>query len=128
MAAATERSATRRTSISSAGTVKCNGSICTKTREWGVIVKPDALRWLAGENALSDDQFTTNSMHHRFCRKCGVHASAAALSIASAARFARVNVACLDNLHVAELAAAPVRYADGRNNNWRSPPAEVRRL
>jgi hypothetical protein len=42
--------------------------------------------------------------------------------------FYSVNIACLDDVDVAELASAPVRYSDGRNNNWQQPPAETRHL
>ena len=46
----------------------------------------------------------------------------------SGAPYYNVNVACLDDLDVDELMAAPVAYFDGRNDDWGSTPAEVRHL
>ena len=44
-----------------AGTSRCNCSYCAKVRNWGVNVKPDALRVLQGTDALSDYQFGSHS-------------------------------------------------------------------
>jgi hypothetical protein len=37
--------------------------------------------------------------------------------------YVTVQVAALDNVDLVELVAAPVRFSDGRDNNWQSPPA-----
>lgn len=111
-----------------AGTNKCNCTICTKTRNWNAIIKPDAFRLLTSESALSDYQFGRKSMHHLFCRHCGVRSFARGYVEEIGGAYVAVQLAALDNITPQELIDAPVRYADGRHNDWGTPPQEIRHL
>lgn len=110
------------------GTGKCNCSICTKTRNWGISIKPEAFRLLSGESELSDYQFGTLSAHWPFCKTCGVRAFGHGDIPEIGGKYVSVKVNCLDDVSPGELLAAPVHYCDGRNNNWWETPAEVRHL
>ena len=112
----------------SAGTVKCNCSICAKQRSWLVAASPADVRLLSGESELADYQFGARRIHHRFCRTCGVRPFGQANVGDSAGGFYAVNLAALDDVDPAELAAAPVMYVDGRHDKFESPPAETRHL
>ena len=113
----------------SAGTGKCNCSICTKTRSWGALIKPQAFRLLAGADALSDYQFATKSGHHLFCRHCGVRPFEwVDMPNMTGSKYFNINVACLDGVDIDELITAPLTYVDGRNNAWHLKPDEVRHL
>jgi hypothetical protein len=112
----------------SKGTGKCNCSICTKTRNWNALIKPDAFRLLAGEDALSDYQFGTKSGHHLFCRHCGVRSYERGYLEQIGGDYVSIKLASLDNVEPKELINAPVNHADGRNNAWWNTPAETRHL
>lgn len=112
----------------SAGTGKCNCSMCSKMRFWSARVRPEDIRVLSGEDDLVDYQFNTHSVHHLFCRHCGIRSFEWADIPQAGGKYYSVNVLCLDDLDVDDLVAAPVTYYDGRNNNWWHRPAEIRHL
>jgi hypothetical protein len=109
----------------SKGTFKCNCSICTKTRLWGIEVVPGTFRLTAGESDLGDYQ--PFGVHHVFCRRCGVRSFAWGEN-PQGETFHVVRVNCLEDVDVDELMAAPVTYFDGRHDDYTSPPAETRHL
>ena len=115
------------------GTNRCNCSICTKARAWFAIVKADHLQLTAGADALSDYQWTPPGkpgpfLHYRFCRSCGVRAFAQAEHESFGGAFYAVAISALDNVDPEELAAAPIKYADGRHDRFDKAPADTRLL
>jgi hypothetical protein len=111
-----------------AGTGKCNCSICIKTRAWGAILKPSAFRLIAGDDALHDYQFSSKTLHHLFCGNCGVQLFNRGHIAEIGGDYVAVRLATLDDVDAADLTEAPIQYFNGRDNSWRTPPAETRHL
>lgn len=113
----------------SQGTSKCNCTTCWKRRAWSVRCKPAEFRSLGGESELSDYRPGAERGHVGFCKHCGVRPYAWVPQAPwNPQEYVAINVACLDDLEPAELLAAPVRYCDGKNDNWWQAPAETRHL
>jgi hypothetical protein len=105
----------------SAGTFKCNCSMCRMTRLWGALVGADSFRLSAGEADLVDYQ--PDNVHHVFCRKCGVRSFGWGESPELGGKFYAVRVNCLDGVDIDELVKAPITYYDGAHDKYDSPPA-----
>jgi hypothetical protein len=112
----------------SQGTGKCNCSICTKTRNWGITIKPAAFRLISGDADLADYQFSTKQAHHQFCRHCGVRSFGRGNIPEVGGEYVSVQLASLDDATLEELIAAPVKYFNGGDNDWWHAPAETRYL
>ncbi len=113
----------------SAGTGKCNCTLCTKMRLWAVDVKREAFRLVSGEADLADYRGSNSVAHHLFCKHCGVRPfERIDMPNMSGSVYYNVNIACLEGVDIDELMAAPVSYYDGLNDNWGEAPAETRHL
>lgn len=111
----------------SEGTLRCNCSMCGKTRAWLIGISSDDFRLLKGQESLADYQFNRNNIHHLFCKTCGVKSFGRGIGPGGKPMVA-IMVATVDNVSDAELAALPIMYVDGRNDNFAKPPAETRHL
>ncbi len=110
----------------SAGTAKCNCTYCAKSRFWLVQAEPEDFR-VSGE--ATDYRGRNPVAHHFFCPRCGVHVyDRVDAPNLLGRRYVDVSVACLEDVDVAELVAAPVAYFDGLNDAWGSTSEETRHL
>jgi hypothetical protein len=112
----------------SKGTIRCNCSMCSKSRAWLAGVSSDDFRLLKGEEMLSDYRFNRNRIHHLFCRNCGVKSFGRSTPGPDGKGMVAIMLNCIENLADAELAALPITYVDGRNDDFSKPPAETRHL
>jgi hypothetical protein len=110
------------------GTSKCNCTFCMKTRSWKAFVKPPSFRVLSGSDNLKGYHKHPLASLKYFCDVCGVRTHEVGSADYMSGDFVGIFVATLDNAEPEELITAPVRYADGRHNNWQNPPAETRHL
>ncbi len=111
-----------------AWTYKCNCTFCTKTRYWKLFVPAAAFRLEAGEDALGDYRFGSKMVQHRFCKRCGVAPFGTTDLDAMGGAFHAINIGCLDDVRPEDLMTLPVRYEDGRHDDWDREPAETRHL
>ncbi len=105
-----------------AGGARCNCSLCRKTRAWGANIKPPAFRLLSGEDKLSSYEFGSKAGQHKFCQTCGVRTHGVFNIPQLGGETVSIQIATLEASDE-ELAASPVMYCNGRENDWWNAPA-----
>lgn len=96
-------------------------------RTWSTLIKPPQFRLLAGQSDTSTYVWGAGISTRYFCRHCGVHVYGLGHLAEVGGDFCSVNLATLD-VDAETLAAIPVRYFDGRNDQWETPPAVTAHL
>jgi hypothetical protein len=102
-------------------TLRCNCSICEKTRNWIAPVAADAFTLLTGADDLSEYRFGSRTTTHYFCAVCGVRTH----GVISAEEAGHEVVAvCVSTLELSDQRklAFQVQYVDGRNDDYERPP------
>ena len=89
---------------------------------WKNHVPSESFRLLEGADNLTHYRFGPATIDHTFCKTCGVYPFVSADEPVMGGLFYCVNVACLDNVPAEVLDVAPVRFEDGANDDWGSPP------
>ena len=111
------------------GTMKCNCSYCWKVRNWGSGTKPEKFRIVEGRSEIGEYGFRPESKNfHAFCKHCGVRMFTRGDIPEIGGAFVSVMLSILDDLPPSELAAAPLHYANGKDDDWFHEPAEKRHL
>ena len=113
---------------SSHGSGRCNCSYCSRTRYWGALTKPESFKLLSGQGEYADYQFNTKTGHHYFCKTCGVATHGEGYLEILGGAYVSVNLATIEGIEKSDFVNAPIRYADGLNNNWMNEPQEKRHL
>jgi hypothetical protein len=79
-------------------------------------------------SASSASHRTNVCDHSLFCKRCGVRSFSRGYIEQIGGDYVAIQVSCLGKATPEELVAAPVKYANGRDNSWWSEPAETRHL
>ncbi|MBB3132718.1 hypothetical protein FHS26_000413 [Rhizobium pisi] len=111
----------------SAGTFRCNCSICRKKRNWLAVAAPEDFHLTGGADNIGEYQFASRKLHHLFCKTCGISSYAWGEN-EKIGTFYAVSVNCLDDASPDELIEAPIAFVDGLHDCYDASPEETRHL
>lgn len=91
--------------------IACNCSICSKKAHLLAFTPEARFNLVSGDGELTDYQFNKHSIHHLFCRTCGIQSFAKGVG-PDGTPMVSINVRCLDGVNVDDL---KVNQFDGAN-------------
>jgi hypothetical protein len=91
--------------------MECNCSNCSRLGYLLTFVPEGQFKLLQGADDLADYTFNRHSIHHVFCKTCGVHSFARG-SDGKGNAMSAINVRCLDGVDVSTL---ELKKVDGRS-------------
>ena len=90
----------------------CNCSICFKKGHVLTFAPEASFKLLKGEDSLSDYQFNKKTIHHLFCKNCGV-SSFGKGSMPDGTKMVSINMRCLDGF---DMKSIPITEYDGKSH------------
>ena len=114
-----------------AGSNRCNCSICSKARAWFLFVRAEDFKLLSGEDVLSDYKWVPTGhaeagLTYRFCSRCGIRLFATGELAQLGGRFYAIHVPTLDDVDREALVAAPLHFIDNAHDRPDRTPADIR--
>jgi hypothetical protein len=115
----------------SAGSNRCNCSLCSKARAWFLFVQSDKFNLLSGDDVLASYRWIPPGRNHagltyRFCAQCGIRLYATGESPQLGGHFYALHVPTLDDIDREELVNAPLRYVDNAHDRPDRAPFDTR--
>ena len=115
----------------SAGSNRCNCSVCSKARSWFVLVPPERFRLTQGTEVQTEYHWTPpgragSNLHYYFCSKCGIRTAGRGEHGPNGGPFFFVALAALDDVEAEELVSGKIRYVDGRHDRYDRAPTDTR--
>jgi hypothetical protein len=113
------------------GTIRCNCSLCSKSRAWFSFASEEKFRLESGRDKLITYRWTPPgkpkpNLTYHICSGCGVRTHADGVG-PDGARTVAVQVATLDDADP-DVLAKSIHYVDGRHDHFDREPADKRLL
>ena len=91
--------------------IDCNCSICTKKASLLWFISTENFHLLSPEENINTYTFNKHLIHHKFCKRCGMHPFAEGVD-PKGNRMVAVNVRCLENVDISNLS---VHHFNGKD-------------